>query len=225
MRSIGFKNFRKFKEFPPIALSPITILVGENNAGKSTLVKGILAVSDFLKARERFIEVFASIDERRDNNENSRKRRIKAFLNDQKFYFNVSYLAHIGTFKRALYNKADEGLISFRVCLKNNMDVEIDITGDKNDDEAVSGKVTKIIVKYINYNITIIFNLPEDVATLIFSPIDDTGAALLGINNRREKERLQAYYDACKESVSISMTLSDYMRRLSPDLIGTYVCI
>lgn len=40
MRQIGFKNFRKFADFPLMDLAPITILVGENNAGKSTVVKG-----------------------------------------------------------------------------------------------------------------------------------------------------------------------------------------
>lgn len=46
MKQIGFKNFRKFGYFPPMDLAPITIFVGENNAGKSTVVKGILALSD-----------------------------------------------------------------------------------------------------------------------------------------------------------------------------------
>ena len=39
MNSIGFKNFRRFQNFPEIDLGDITILVGGNNAGKSTLVK------------------------------------------------------------------------------------------------------------------------------------------------------------------------------------------
>lgn len=42
MNQIGFKNFRKFKELQPQSLGDITILVGANNAGKSTLVKGFV---------------------------------------------------------------------------------------------------------------------------------------------------------------------------------------
>lgn len=42
MRSIGFKNFRRFKDFPEINLGDITILVGANNSGKSTLIQSIL---------------------------------------------------------------------------------------------------------------------------------------------------------------------------------------
>ena len=48
MNQIGFHNFRKFQSFPNLDLSPITIFVGENNAGKSTVVKAILSVLDFL---------------------------------------------------------------------------------------------------------------------------------------------------------------------------------
>ena len=49
--SIGFKNFRRFQNFPEINLGDITILVGGNNAGKSTLVKAMLLMRDFLKSR------------------------------------------------------------------------------------------------------------------------------------------------------------------------------
>lgn len=41
MNSISFKNFRKFEEFPEFKFGDITILVGSNNAGKSTLAKAI----------------------------------------------------------------------------------------------------------------------------------------------------------------------------------------
>ena len=51
MNQIGFKNFRKFTDFPTIDLGDITILVGGNNAGKSTLVKAMLLMRDFLKSR------------------------------------------------------------------------------------------------------------------------------------------------------------------------------
>lgn len=51
MNQIGFTNFRKFQNFPTIDLGDITILVGGNNAGKSTLVKAMLLMRDFLKSR------------------------------------------------------------------------------------------------------------------------------------------------------------------------------
>ena len=38
---IGFKNFKKFKDFPMIELAPITFLVGPNNSGKSSFIKAL----------------------------------------------------------------------------------------------------------------------------------------------------------------------------------------
>ena len=65
MNKIGFKNFRKFQDFPTIDLGEITILVGGNNAGKSTLVKAILLMRDFLKSRIESVDregnVFKSV--------------------------------------------------------------------------------------------------------------------------------------------------------------------
>lgn len=41
MEKIGFKNFKRFKNFPMISLAPITLLVGPNNSGKSSFIKAL----------------------------------------------------------------------------------------------------------------------------------------------------------------------------------------
>ena len=41
MISFGFKNFRRFEDFPMIQLGGITIFVGANNSGKSTVMKAL----------------------------------------------------------------------------------------------------------------------------------------------------------------------------------------
>ena len=50
MNKIGFQNFRRFQNFPAIECSGITFLVGRNNAGKSTLVKAIILIDNYLKS-------------------------------------------------------------------------------------------------------------------------------------------------------------------------------
>ena len=40
--NIGFKNFRLFKDLSIVKLAPITMLVGCNNSGKSSFIKGLL---------------------------------------------------------------------------------------------------------------------------------------------------------------------------------------
>lgn len=52
MKSIGFKNFRRFIEFPELIFNDITLMVGINNSGKSTLVKAVLLVVDYLKNQQ-----------------------------------------------------------------------------------------------------------------------------------------------------------------------------
>lgn len=46
MKKIGFKNFRRFVDFPMIELGGCTFLVGPNNSGKSTLLKAIAHVEN-----------------------------------------------------------------------------------------------------------------------------------------------------------------------------------
>lgn len=52
MNYIGFKNFRRFQNFEPMEFKGITFLVGKNNAGKSTVVKAILLVLNYLKSND-----------------------------------------------------------------------------------------------------------------------------------------------------------------------------
>ena len=145
MKQIGFKNFRRFENFPSMNLSPITIFVGENNAGKSTVVKGILALSDFLNRWRDDLDFF--IGERNEKSAQKRKAAITEYLKNQKFYFNTSYLAHIGTFKRALYNKAESNVISFYTKL-GFQDLTIDVCGDRDNEEIVSGIISRICLDY-----------------------------------------------------------------------------
>lgn len=46
---VGFQNFRRFTEFPPMDLGNVNYLIGGNNAGKSTFDKATILFFDFLK--------------------------------------------------------------------------------------------------------------------------------------------------------------------------------
>lgn len=62
MKAIGFKNFRRFENFPLMELGDITMLVGGNNSGKSTVVKAILLVHHFLQTKVSEMSAMASLD-------------------------------------------------------------------------------------------------------------------------------------------------------------------
>ena len=92
--SIGFKNFRKFADFPELDLGDITILVGGNNSGKSTLVKALLLCMDNLRNM--------CIGDRKD--ESIREQGFTKPL----FRFDLNEFGHdvkIKTFSRAIYNR------------------------------------------------------------------------------------------------------------------------
>lgn len=95
---IGFSNFRRFAKFPEIDLGDITILVGGNNSGKSTLVKALLLCVDNLR-------LMRMNDRRRDES--------KSVLSFSKplFRFDANEYNHdvkVKTFARAIHNKPVE---------------------------------------------------------------------------------------------------------------------
>jgi len=99
--TIGFSNFRRFTNFPEIELGDITILVGGNNAGKSTLVKAMLLMRDFLKSR------IEGVDNSKNDNRSSQRPQ---------FSFDAEHV-NIGDFYRAFCRQSPrkEDTISFKM--------------------------------------------------------------------------------------------------------------
>ena len=89
MSTIGFSNFRRFATFPEMDLGDITLLVGGNNSGKSTLVKALLLCVDNLKLMSSYT-----------------KTNIFEF-GAPKFRFDANewHDVKIKTFSRAIHNK------------------------------------------------------------------------------------------------------------------------
>lgn len=196
MKQIGFKNFRRFQDFPVIDLAPVTLFVGENNAGKSTVVKAILALLDFLNsnvADDGFNDANTSI------------------LNQQ-FYFNKSYFTHIGTFQRALNNNADEDKIIFEIAF-DTFKFTIEVIGDRKDEQAISGRISRMLVTLLEYNIDFDYDFREDNVHVVFhhnpNPLweSDTSHSykLLQEQDKRIKNK---YYGSFKEDVVIDVRIS-----------------
>lgn len=135
MKKIGFTNFRRFKDFGPIEYGGITFLVGRNNAGKSTLVKALLLIDNYFKAKDIF-----------------------------HFSFDNSVLEDVNvvTYGRAKHQNSDENFIEFTFHFENNL-VEIKITGEDDNSFGVVNelKVTdfgenlKYIFNIQNKNLTV----------------------------------------------------------------------
>ena len=131
MRAIGFKNFRKFTDFPMMEFAPITIFVGGNNAGKSTVVKGLLSLNDFLNSMPiGEIELPYTAKERQEIPLEVVLKQKKKLLKEQKFYFNTNPYTHIGTFERAINNMCCSDTITFDGAI-GNYQLSVEVTKSK----------------------------------------------------------------------------------------------
>lgn len=209
MRQIGFNNFRKFESFPVMDFSPITILVGENNAGKSTVVKAILSTLEFLSS-----QYFQMEKEEND----------KAVLEHQ-FFFNKSYFAHIGTFARALYNRAKNDVITFSLT-ESNVKFEIEIAGNRNDEEAISGKIQKISMNILKWNIDLTFDfLKNDIQAIfhqepspLYRPIEDDD--IISIGRKSDKKELEKYFKRVPANAELHASITGRTGMIGGPLIG-----
>lgn len=182
MKSIGFKNFRRFDNFPSLELGEITLMVGGNNSGKSTLVKSILLTLDYLRTQQ-----------------------------GDKIYFDKNTLndVNIVTFGRARCNYTDSREIVFD-CTLGKFAITI-VTKGEDDDTFANVLSLKIIdienktVLEINYqNDTISFEIdmtsdgespqPQefDIQELIKAEIDALKAQIEKSKSWNEKLKLQA---------------------------------
>lgn len=221
MREIGFHNFRKFEDFPLMELNPITIFVGENNAGKSTVVKGILALSDFFNRGLTYVsDIERLIYPNKELSEKEEQQIIKAILKNQKFSFNTSYLAHIGTFQRAIYNQAKNDEIHFFTRLGSSY-LNLIVKGDAKDEEAVSGCLTLVQVMDQAKRLSMSFDLEKDEAIL---KIDLTKTDWDYSKFKEEdREEIQSFISSQKQPLAIKISISEYFSIFRFDLISSLI--
>lgn len=141
MNSIGFNNFRRFASFPEMDLGDITLLVGGNNSGKSTLVKALLLCVDNVRLMTAVT-----------------KSNVFSFMTP-KFRFDANdwHDVKIKTFSRAIHNRPAPSLdlvddelslpkeMRFTFTL-GNFKFIIDVKGDRDKDE-VTGEVSFISIE------------------------------------------------------------------------------
>lgn len=229
MNQIGFKNFRKFKELQPQSLGDITILVGANNAGKSTLVKGLLLILDNLRTLKIGGDspIFQQPEFRFDAND----------------YHDLG----IGTFGRALFNKASKDMISFAVRLtrdlnlmddsgntfkrKADFSILIGVTGDKSTDQT-TGTISRILVSDNNRGIKFDFDYDAHKTVIEFATKKSSSSDMRkNLQSRivQLEEELKMYYEenqklkvqiserqkTFKDAAIIEVELNDRLAHLS----------
>lgn len=138
MNKIGFSNFRKFTTFPTIDLGGITILVGGNNAGKSSIVKAMLLMRDFLQTRIV-------------NSDNVKPE----------FKFDTEHVS-IGNFSRAISrnSRKNSDTITFGLGVEDFM-INVEVKGDKKSE--MEPIVSSIVINDTQNNVTIEYNQSQIV--------------------------------------------------------------
>lgn len=207
MYSIGFKNFRRFVELESLRLAPISIFVGGNNSGKSTVVKGILSIISFLR-QECDIDVpetdFAESEDPIDFPDRGRRW----ISHNQRFRFNANYFAHIGTFRRALRCGAETNDIVFRYGLGSAY-YEVVVTMDDESDEATSGRVSHLLICY-RYGCVLKVDLVQWKAELTFKHDDPEKYRVSAEEYEKDSPQYDSlmkrynYYNSFDEDVCIS---------------------
>lgn len=152
INSIGFKNFRRFTDFPEINLGDITILVGGNNAGKSTLVKAMLLMRDFLKSRIESV----------DKTEN-----IFQTIKPPQFKFDAEHV-NVGEFYRAFCRQSpsNEDTMSFSMKI-DKFHFVVNIRGERKS--GVVPEVSMITITDEDRDITFTFDFSTNQMTAHFS--------------------------------------------------------
>ena len=173
MNKIGFKNFRIFEELPSIDLGGITVLVGGNNTGKSTLVKGALLMHDFIQTKKGDDKDSQSIT---GNDEIAKP----LFMLDSKH-------VNLGNFYRAICrNKSNNGrTISFEYGL-DEFTINVAVKGSRKSDNAPEAEVSSIGINDSLRNIEININYNENRIKIKFGVCEDENE-IKEISKRIEK--------------------------------------
>lgn len=161
MKSISFKNFRRFSDFPEFKFGDITILVGGNNAGKSTLQKALLLVLDNICSLRKKTSDSPLIDD--------------GFREPQfRFDANEFHDLNLGTFERSLFAGAKEPQMEFSLCV-DSFDVTLTIEPDKAGVEQPIAKVSLIKVNDTKRHIKYTFDFNTRRMRAEFEKIEGNG--------------------------------------------------
>lgn len=180
MKSISFKNFRRFADFPEFKFGDITILVGGNNAGKSTLQKALLLVFDNLKTLKKKASKFNIFDD--------------GFETPQfRFDANEFHDLNLGTFGRSLFTGSKEQEMEFTLQI-DNFPIRIIIEPDANGEDLPVAKVALIEVKDIKRHILYTFNFNTRRMRVEFEQIKGNGSP--------EFDKIQARIEELREKLA-----------------------
>lgn len=153
MKSIGFKNFRRFEKLDPLQLGDITFFVGGNNAGKSTVVKAMMLLLDNLSAKAQINRTEKAFD-------------TPTFRLDA----NRIHEVHIGTFGRALHKPYPEQKEIVLEADIDNYHFKYVLNGDTDSTQANAG-IKSLEITNILSNVRYFFDFQKSEVIINYNTI------------------------------------------------------
>ena len=147
----GIDNFKVFKDLNRFEIKPITVLVGTNSSGKSSLSKGILALK-------------ASFEKIKYQQHNGKKEKEFIRMGETKNLFFQSDL-NLGNFSTCLNNKSNRPDMTFEFPIKFPIKFGLGATQDefvirfvykKSDNALQNGVLKEIVILHIDTNTEIL---------------------------------------------------------------------
>lgn len=135
------KNFRVFDDKgATVDIRPITILTGCNSSGKSSIVKSLILLIDYISNLYDYYDVYKGID-----------------FNKSKLDFTKSPSNSLGKFSRTLNSKSSSHTLSmevtkFSVLLNDEVTIVLEFVGDESD-VFTNGYLSSITFKSSNGNV------------------------------------------------------------------------
>jgi len=196
MKSISFKNFRRFADFPKLNLGDITVLVGGNNAGKSTLLKAFILLVDNLR-------------ELKTRNESI----VNSFWPTFSFDMDHIHQLNLGTYSRAHKLGAKDG-ITFETEIGNFKITFVVNALSKDEEESPAVTISFLTIFDAKRNIEFTFS-PNDM-TVDFKNISSKSVSLKESPVNYYNELLQRLEEAkAAEDIASIASLNEEIEKVS----------
>lgn len=190
VNTLSFTNFRRFPTFGPIAFSDITFLVGRNNSGKSTFVKAMMLMVNYLKSDRLDVLDFNQ--------------------------YNVEDL-NIVTYDRAKCKSLkaqQENFIDFTFQIEN-LEFYLKLTGNK---DQVQANVTDFIIREVDSGFKVFFNPSQNFINFQWeneTSQDATVTKLSELIKEKNKQKRNLKDTLSEEFISLNSDIKNLKNQLS----------
>ncbi len=129
LTGFGLENFRVFKDYTWFDFAPITILVGPNNSGKSSLIKALLLLKDNVE-QKKIVPAFEA--------------SLSSIFSDENGEYNITYLPRQIDFSNPIHGI--NSAVSMPNSNSNNIITTFDVRYNSKNDDILGGSSSDLLI-------------------------------------------------------------------------------